>query len=339
MKRGLTMKIKIHLSTLVILLIAIVMFFGCSLSGSNVKNMGNTNANTSNGGLSAVGDGWIYFRNYGEGGILYRVKEDGSVEEKVCDDTIYSLNCYEGWVYYVNSSDKNRIYKIRPDGKERTIVSYDNTSNVIVADNWIYYINTPYNTEDEDNLNIFRLKSDGSEIKKIFSREALSFNLDGNLVIYLNNDGQNLHKIRIDGTGDKRLSDSVVSFFCVYDKSLYYISPKEETKGIWRMNLNGGEVTRLTEEVASILNPNGDWIYYGSELEDGTGYVLKKMRLDGTGSTVIDDGAPYSINVHDNIIMHISVDSTDVTNPAIIQTMSAIDGKWSKEYLYMEESN
>lgn len=334
-----TMKIKVCFSTLVIFLFSIVMFFGCILSGSNIETIGNTNANISNGGLSAVGDGWIYFRNYSEGGRLYRIKTDGTNDEKVSNDTVYSLNYYDGWIYYCNSNDNNRIYKIRPDRKERTIVSYDNTSNVIVADNWIYYISTPFNIEDEDYLNIFRLKSDGSEIKKVFSQEALSFNLEGKWIFYLNNDGQKLHKVKVDGSGDKRISDVVVSFFCVYDKSIYYISPKEETKGIWRMNLNGGEETRLTEEVASILNPSGDWIYYGSELEDGTGYVLKKMRLDGTGSTVIDDGAPYSVNVHDNILIHISVDSTDVTNPAIIQTMSTIDGTWSKEYLFKEKAN
>lgn len=83
------------------------------------------------------------------------------------------LNYYDGWIYFIghNFADENNIetaiYKMKSNTQEITKlldIEFSNMSNysISVADGWIYFNN------ESDNNYMYRIKTDGSNLQKIY---------------------------------------------------------------------------------------------------------------------------------------------------------------------------
>lgn len=326
------MKAKIRISVLTTLFIAILIISGCSSTGSSSRKMGNTNANISNGGMSVMRDGWLYFMNYSDKNALYKVKTDGTGEVKVSDDMAYYLNSYGDWIYYCNGSDGYKLYKVKPDGTERVKVSDDIAQNIFVDGGWIYYINLTDGNNAVDYRRIFKVKIDGSERQKLNSEDTMAFNMDGEWIYFINNSEQKLYKIKTDGSGQVKVSDAMTLSFSIVDDYIYYVDSSDGNNKLWRMKLDGTGGEILTEEKVSAFNVSGDWIYYGNTQFDTVGLELKKMKLDGTESTVMNDDDVVSITAHDDLLVYLCFDFTSF---GIKQTIMKADGSVRKDYAYV----
>ncbi|MCY6482940.1 DUF5050 domain-containing protein [Clostridium aestuarii] len=69
-----------------------------------------------------VTDGWFYYGNLKDNNKIYKVKTDGTNNQKICDDSIKNIEIKEEWIYYSNLSDEGRLYKIKKDGMARQVV-------------------------------------------------------------------------------------------------------------------------------------------------------------------------------------------------------------------------
>jgi len=63
-----------------------------------------------------VYDGWLYFANYEEDGILYKVRLDGTGETKLGSRQASKINIAGGWIFYQNGLEPNSFYKMKLDG-------------------------------------------------------------------------------------------------------------------------------------------------------------------------------------------------------------------------------
>lgn len=326
------MKAKIRISVLTTLFIAILIISGCSSTGSSSRKMGNTNANISNGGMSVMRDGWLYFMNYSDKNALYKVKTDGTGEVKVSDDMAYYLNSYGDWLYYCNGSENGKIYKVKPDGSERTMISENISQNIIVAEDWIYYINHTDGNNAEEYRRIFKMKTDGTGRQKVSSDDSRAFNIDGEWIYFISNRDQKLYKIKTDGSGQVKVSDAIMEYFNILDDNIYYLDSSEGNNRLWRMKIDGTGGEMLSEEKIAAFNASGDWIYYSNTLSEEIGFELKKMKLNGADSIVMNEDDPVSINVHDDLLLYLCFDFKSF---GVNQTIMKADGTGRKDYVYV----
>ncbi len=84
------------------------------------------------------------------------------------------LNYHDGWVYYVEhdfstkGNPKSAFYKMKPDTSNATKIldiTFKNTPNYYLnmAGDWIYFPN------DDDNSYMYRVKTDGSNLQKVYN--------------------------------------------------------------------------------------------------------------------------------------------------------------------------
>lgn len=102
---------------------------------------------------------YLYFETSdleGVNGDLMRVKNDGSNNFTVTDDTAEFINVSGDWIYYSNVSDENKLYKIKTDGTGKIKINDDDAMFINVMDDWIYY---GISTSDDT----IKVKTDGTE--------------------------------------------------------------------------------------------------------------------------------------------------------------------------------
>jgi hypothetical protein len=159
-----------------------------------------------------VHEGWIYYREIGVRGGIYRIRLDGSEKTKLSDDVsagniIGCFNIYDGWIYYQQSGSIN---KMRLDGTEHQVVVHgDHIYRLNVFGGWIYYSIAPTVGVPSGSLN--RVRTDGSSMEIIsfysphfiFVVDGWIFYKDGDIIDTDNTPIElaRMMRIRMDGTG------------------------------------------------------------------------------------------------------------------------------------------
>ena len=113
----------------------------------------------------AVDGGWLYYRNYSDGSLLYKMRIDGTEKTRLHEiDQAYCINVSDGWVYYCDAKEDYKICRIRADGSGREVLGEDVSCHyVTVAGDWIYY----KNDGNFYNKALYKIRKDGSERTKL----------------------------------------------------------------------------------------------------------------------------------------------------------------------------
>jgi hypothetical protein len=165
------------------------------------STVGNTAGNIANEGLAAQQGNWIYYNNNNDGGILYKIKTDGSGKAKLNDDCSENINVVGDWIYYDNCSDGYKIYKIKTDGSGKTKLNDDISLCINIVGNWVYYENR------SDGDKIYKIKIDGSGKAKLNDDSSQCINVVDDWVYYENcSHGGKIYKIKTDGSGKTQLN-------------------------------------------------------------------------------------------------------------------------------------
>jgi len=264
------------------------------------SGLGNTSGNLANNGYACLKDGWIYYRNSGDGNKLYKVKTDGTGKTKISDDSPIFINVVSDWIYYSNDNDDGKIYKIRTDGTERTKLNNESSGNILVKDGWIYYSEvigpreyaaTLYNCWD-----IYRMKCDGTSISTISKNKyAPAFvNVVDDWIYFASFYDGKIYTMKTDGTNETTLNNCRVAQSIIVDNEIYY-SNVYENGTVYKMNLNGTGNTKLDYNFkVNTFNISDGWIYF-SNMEDND--KLYKIKTVGTGKTKLSDIPAYEINI------------------------------------------
>ena len=121
-----------------------------------------------------VVDGWVYYVNIDQNHNIYRIRLDGSNQERVNNDYSCKPCVVDGWVYYKNLDDNSSIYRIRTDGTSREKLNNDISGAPHVIDGWVYY---------STGGNLYKMRTDGSQ-KAMLVENVNKFNMVGNWIYF-----------------------------------------------------------------------------------------------------------------------------------------------------------
>jgi hypothetical protein len=152
---------------------------------------------------------WVYYISEN---VLYKMKTDGT-EKTYLQNYIRNINIIGDWIYYIHSADG--ICKIRMDGTENTMIFPAQAKYMVVVDDWIFY-------SVQDSL--ATVKTDGTHQREIIPLDTLFLQFDHDWLYFSNLDDQaQLYKVRIDGTDLVQLSNNFPLGLSIIDEWVYYI--------------------------------------------------------------------------------------------------------------------
>ncbi len=316
------------------LALTLIMLSGCTVQSDGVNGgYGNTSSNLANGGLAVADDDWIYFTNYGDYNAIYKIRTDGSGEEKISSDYAYYLNYYDDWIYYCNASQNSYIYKIKPDGTQRTLVLEIAARNLVIVDGWMYFVSITYFENEDTSMTIFKAKTDGSQLNQLSGTAVNGFAVADDMIYYIDAASENIYRMKTDGSAATKLTDGSAVTISVFDDSIYYVDPTDEQNILWMMKLDGTGATRLSDDKITAFNVSGEWIYYSKATEELGSFEFKKMKIDGSEVSTVNDDSPLLINVSGSTLIYLSFDISNLISWQVRQTIINMDGTNRHDYV------
>jgi len=130
-----------------------------------------------------VNENWVYVSllNKADNSIgLYRIKTDGSTAQKVSSSSPRFYSIEDGWLYYGDDTYQ-KIYKAKVDGSSEEVlytIPYANYALYgINASNGYVYFSNYTESQPADNLGIYRMKTDGTDLVKLVGGSARFLNI------------------------------------------------------------------------------------------------------------------------------------------------------------------
>lgn len=234
---------------------------------------------------------------------IYRADDNTEVYKKVSegekvtftDSKLMSTSKYKYKISAVNKNGESEFSPVEEALTKEKVNSNGNSSNNLVNNgyaaeqgNWIYF------TDKIGFNNLYKLRKDGKDFKKLYSGDIKSINVKGDWIYYLNNN--KLCKIKTDGTEYSEVSNEFVMNFSVIGDWIYY-----ENRGLYKMKIDGSEKTQLSQDDPSSFVVEGDWIYYSNIPEHNS---LYKIKIDGTNRTKLNDDRCNGINIYKDYIYY-----------------------------------
>ncbi len=230
------------------------------------QHRGNSFGNLNNGGFYASYGDWIYFNDFSSDGKMFKKKIDSSEIIKVNDDLyVQDINVTHDKLVYTS---KSRLTSVNMDGTDKRILD-TSAFHVSVVGDWIYYTKGAIQSG-----NIYRMKIDGSA-KQMISDHSVSTLAVTENGIYYTIDFSKLMRMDLDGSNKKKLLTGSVTDVVAHDNRLYF----NYNKQLYAMNLDGTQLTKISDHDARCMNIAGDWIYYSNHSD----YSKKLYRVDVNG--------------------------------------------------------
>ncbi|GAA0181047.1 hypothetical protein SH2C18_36350 [Clostridium sediminicola] len=233
-----------------------------------------------------VVDDWCYFIfRYGNyGATIYRIKKDGSKEEKIKESELLNV-----------------------------------ISDLIVVDDWIYYSVAEFNEKEGyyTGYSLYKIKIDGTLNQKIVDKNIIHFTLDSNYLYYLtydNNYKKTIYKTSLSGGEEIVISANLDNNFIIDNDKIYFLN---QIGGyLFNMNTDGSNIVKLAENVDN-FNVYDGTVYFTKKKEvpinsdkegnaEKSDYIssLFKMSLDGSKVQEIKiDSKELLENYHINILL------------------------------------
>jgi len=247
---------------------------GLSIQTANNNNpgikLGNISGNIICDGLVASDGNRIYYSSLDTTYGLCSMNLDGTDIKKLSNDYTEYINVVDGWLYYRKaSSEKNPLigglYKMRVDGSQEQRLVAGAPFYINVVNDRIFFIN-------DSAGDIWSIKTDGSELNRLFSGHYECMTTDGKSLYFgwyrdsifkASFDGKQLTKIL-----SNNIEDPFVSGDWLYYKTDYY--------RICRLNTESFKIDTLVEDE----NLGADYIVlYNGELYFGCVDGIKKYNL------------------------------------------------------------
>lgn len=237
---------------------------------------GNTMNNLSNYGYVAGQGKWIYYRNFSDNGVIYKMREDGSGKVKLTKNPGSYINVVGEWVYYV--SDEG-IFKVKTDGGEEKKI------RDIKDDNEFLIKTLPQCKEANTDALSMRLLNENIESVKSGKSKAYINNLNviGDKIYYrvaINNHFEGfLIEMDVDGRLCKSLQLHISSWHMAMDEnSIYYWELlSSRNKGpAYKLNLDGSNEAELIKNVEKFA------FIQGKGNSQYKWYAISDVTFDGT---------------------------------------------------------
>lgn len=240
----------------------------------NIKYMfyekrGNTLGNDVNRGLAVKYKDYTYYVNLEDDNKIYRVKKGSSVREKVLDDSAHELSVVGNELYYINESDEGKIYKLNIKSNEKKKIIDETATQMQISGGHIYYLKSlsklVYTSKNQNQINL------DNELYKIF-------------------------KIKLDGSGRKKVAEDTCGRFVVYNGWIYYSNPAKNGL-LYRMTRDGTNNTKLSKDSAWDFWMDDEFIYYVNNSNRNGTASLARIKHDGSEEVEFYNRYVQSMNI------------------------------------------
>lgn len=228
---------------------------------------------------------WIYYLWNDSGGIIrtYKIKKDGTNKTPIGNDKeVYGvLGISEDFIYTNRSSYTYNLYKSKiskaADNKKIKIGNI-RMSKAVKKNGWLYY------TSLDDNLNLYRIKEDGTVNEKLYNGRIVDFEINGDMLYFALSDpgsGENgIYRIGLSSKNSKKIC-SDRGPFNIDNNFIYYCPNNTE---IYRTDIEGINKEKIANGGSDDIIIIGDWVYY-IDSKDLFNNIITRIKIDGTSKT------------------------------------------------------
>jgi hypothetical protein len=238
--------------------------------------------------FQVVGNNIIYTFQSNYENTLYKMNLDGNGKIQVSNKEVVKFAIENDTIYYdVNSQNVETagIYKTSISNPADVKVVAGYCSDFFIKGSYIFYNKYPSWPFDNFSSTFCKVKKDGTSVKQLDNNvSVVDYTTINDSVFYIS--GKYLYKLNTTTNTKVKLVEASTAKI-TKDYILY--APNNNSKAIYKMNLNGISITKLTNngEIDDALVV-GNWVYYRGALpnqdsDDQTRY-LWKVKLDGTSN-------------------------------------------------------
>lgn len=269
-----------------------------------------TMGNTVNEGRLVVDGDTIYYSEPRDGGRLYSMDLDGNNKKKLTESEAHFINVLEDKIlysdrsnnyygctvkkdgsdakvllpmmsmhyilfderiYFSNWADGCKIYSVDMEGKDLQKVCDMGAENLYQYGAWIYFTARDMSSE------IYRVKINGEGLDQVNSDESLAPNVHHGILYFVNwSDNGALYSVDPDDAVStyRRVYEKHVANVNMFDGMLYFSDWSVGGKP-HRMDLATGDIIKLSDDRATYLAVQGDWLYYHNNNDANRVYRVK----------------------------------------------------------------
>lgn len=157
---------------------------------------------------------------------------------------------HEDWIYFPNPDSNNRLYRL------------------------YFYSPIRPNLWDDPDKYLQRITDHPVNFSSI--------NIVNDLIYYINGNDNNIYSVKLDGTDNKKLNDIDSDELNVTKNQIYYICMDTQMLNIMDLDGKNNQIVG-NESIDSIQAIVGDWIFYFDMVDDTTIMGIHIIRKDMTG--------------------------------------------------------
>jgi hypothetical protein len=239
------------------------------MKNAESSEQGNTNGNIQGGGHVVEKDGWTYYTNFNDNDHLYRKSADGSINEQIGGNHYaYNINVVDDTVYYLAGSP-GRIYAVKTDSLTLRMLEFGKCNNLIAADDMLFYI-----IWKNKGSYLYRLNTVSGR-KRLLIKDAVEFAIDKGMIYFSH---------IIEHPPDDRVDSLPQGKFA-----------------LCRMDMDGGNYVRLTDDYPNSMNIAAEYIYYTDHLNLSK---LCRVKKDGSGKEVLSSNTCFALKSSEDFIFY-----------------------------------
>jgi len=185
----------------------------------------------------------IYYINCYDSKI-YKMNLNNNNKVPISADLCSIFSLEKDWIYYSGGGSEgdsgmsyqhSEIYKIKLDGSSKTKLITSESFRPIIHNGWLYYTNI------DQQMKLFRGKSDGSTTEKVDDSSIRAFNFSGNYLVY--SDFENIiKKVNLTNINENSTINLVKNdiFSCMYLLAIdNFILIYDQNKDVYKLNAKG----------------------------------------------------------------------------------------------------
>lgn len=207
--------------------------------------------------ISIAGD-YVYYSNWDDNVSFYRIKMDGSEEEKLVE-CAYTPVVDGEYVYYADGNDNKNVYRMSLNERTAEKISAIWSEEITVTEDYIYFLN------GDDLGNIYRMDKNGENVTQVSTSAAKFLNFYGEWIYYINRDMDGMiYKLNINTGEEYKVSDLQVASMNVNDDTIYFINTSQKDNHcLYSMDLDGSNPEKLIDET-TVMYPGitENYVFY-----------------------------------------------------------------------------
>lgn len=287
---------------------------------------------------------YIYYANSSDGGMLYRIKKDGTDIKRVDNNEVGIREiCQDGeYIYYTNYSSDLFSKNLNCKNKKKLTTNFN--SNMCSNDDWIYYIGI----DEEYVQKLYKVDKNGRKVLQLTEEKVWDFKVGKDYIYYT--DGKNiLYRIGKNGENKQVVCDDEVYDYIVKNNSVYYVKYNERlfNNEIIKINENcEKQVIYHDDYIASKFYIMGNSIYYNdrdynvysvdmSKSEDRNFICNAYVSSAGKTSFYVCEDYIYFRDYFDKSVYRVKKDGSQLTK--ICGAASNIIGVSDSELYYVSD--